>query len=211
MNDRDLERLASLTDACLVDLARHGNRCAFGELIRRHWKKCIDVGCCYLHNREDAEDEAQNAVLKAFRHLDQYHGEAEFSTWLARIVVNQCLMLFRSRRQTRFQCLEDGSDRAGTSVQLEEKGPDPESEMAQEEITKVLRREIRAMPRLLRVVIELRCLQELPMAEVARQLGITIPAAKSRLIRARTELRQRMIRRESGGPVPFFCSRGVGD
>jgi DNA-directed RNA polymerase specialized sigma24 family protein len=49
------------------------------------------------------------------------------------------------------------------------------------------------------------------MAEVARQLGITIPAAKSRLIRARTELRQRMIRRESGGLVPFFCSRGVGD
>jgi RNA polymerase sigma-70 factor (ECF subfamily) len=67
------------------------------------------------------------------------------------------------------------------------------------------------MPRLLRVVIELRCLQELPMADVARQLGITIPAAKSRLIRARTELRQRMIRRESGGLVPFFCSRGVGD
>jgi RNA polymerase sigma-70 factor (ECF subfamily) len=96
-------------------------------------------------------------------------------------------------------------------MQLEEKGPDPEREIANKEVTSLLRREIRAMPRLLRDVLELRWLQELPMAEVARQLGITVAAAKSRLIRARAELQQRMIRRESGGSAPVFCSASFGE
>jgi RNA polymerase sigma-70 factor (ECF subfamily) len=120
-------------------------------------------------------------------------------------------MVFRSRRQTRFLSLDEGSPTDTTPIQLEEQGPDPEREIAEQEITTVLRREIRAMPHLLRDVMELRCLHELPMAEVARRLGITVAAAKSRLIRARAELRQRMIRRESGRAAPVFWGTIFGE
>jgi RNA polymerase sigma-70 factor (ECF subfamily) len=195
MTDQRADALASIDDHALVQSAMTGDCAAFGELIRRHWDRCVDVGCYYLRNRGDAEDQAQNAILKAFQHLDQYHGEAEFATWLTRIVVNQCLMLFRSRRRTRFLYLDDacGTERAAR-LQVAVDGNNPEREIAQQEITNVLRREIRRIPHLLREVMVLRDVQELPMVDVADQLGITVSAAKSRLVRARAELRQRMSR-----------------
>jgi RNA polymerase sigma-70 factor (ECF subfamily) len=153
-----------------------------------------------FRNPGDAEDQAQKAILKAFQHLDQYHGEAEFSTWPARIVVNQCLMLFRSRRRTRFLYLDDasGTEKAAR-LQIPVEGTDPEREIAQQEITNVLRREIGGIPHLLRDVMVLRDVRELPMVDAADQLGITVSAAKSRLVRARAELRQQMSRHHAAG------------
>src|SRR6185436_8149004 len=116
-----------LTDQQLVELARAGDREAFGDLIQRHWRKCVDLGCFFLRNRGDAEDQAQNAVLKAFEHLDQYQGDAEFSTWLGRIVANQCLMLMRVRRRARFVYLDEASSEPrALPLQLAAPDPDPE-------------------------------------------------------------------------------------
>jgi RNA polymerase sigma-70 factor (ECF subfamily) len=188
-----------LTDTELVDLARQGDDEAFGELVRRHWRKCVDLGCFFLRNRGDAEDQVQNAVLKAYQHLDQYQGEAEFATWLARIVANQCLMLIRERRRARFVYLDEpSSEPKALPIQLASSGPDPEGAFAFVQITQVLEYEVNRIPRLLRNVVLLRDIQGLPMRDVAGQLGLTVSAAKSRLIRARAELRQRMSRHVEG-------------
>ena len=188
------------TDMTLVTQARRGDTEAFGELIRRHRQKCLDLATFFLRNRNDAEDEVQNAFSKAYTHLDQYKGDAEFSTWLGRIVANQCLMLMRVRRNTRFVYLDEpssGSPRP-QPVELPAVCGDPEGELACQQMTDVLRLEIRRIPPVLRNVMVLRDIQELPMPDVAAQLGITVPAAKSRLLRARTELRSRLKRYTAG-------------
>ena len=184
---------SELPDAKLVQLSLEGDREAFGQLIQRHWRKCVDVACYFLRNRSDAEDQAQNALMRAYQHLGQYQGEAEFSTWLARIVANQCLMLMRVRRRARFVYLDEAiSEQRPVPPQLPSSDADPEGELAYVQLTQVLRKEVRRIPPLMRNVMLLRDIQGLPMNEVADQLGITVSAAKSRLVRARAELRSRM-------------------
>jgi len=184
---------STLTDPDLVALSLQGDREAFGSLIQRHWQKCMDVACYFLRNRSDAEDQAQNALMKAFQHLDQYQGDAEFATWLSRIVANQCLMLMRVRRRASFVYLDAASSEQKTlSPQLPSRDPDPEGELAYLQLNRVLRSEVGRIPSLMRNVMLLRDIEGLPMKDVADQLGITVSAAKSRLVRARAELRTRM-------------------
>ena len=190
--------LKDLKDAQLVDLTRSGYEEAFGELVRRHRAKCIDIAGYILKNRSDAEDEAQNAFVKAFRHLDQYHGGAEFATWLMRIVSNQCLMVLRVRRRARLVYLDEPpTDQRSRRTELAAAGPDPEGDLAADQMIRLLRVEMRRIPPLLRTVMELRDMEQLPMMDVAERLGITIPAAKSRLLRARIELRSRLLRHKT--------------
>jgi RNA polymerase sigma-70 factor (ECF subfamily) len=196
---RGIEMFVNQDDDCsdidLVDQAREGDKQAFGELIKRHHHRCVSLASCILQDRGEAEDEAQNAYWKAFEHLDQFQGDADFSIWLSRIVVNQCLMFMRAKRRTRFLYLDAGiAGFPGASIELPSWRPDPEGEVGSRQVKEVLNREIRCMPALLRNVLLLRDVEELPIAEVANRLGITIPAAKSRLLRARQELRQRLLR-----------------
>src|ERR1700733_3846571 len=95
------------SDSALVALAKQGDRAAFEQLIKRHYQACVNIASFMLCDRGEAQDEVQEACWKAFEHLDQFHGEAEFVTWMLRIVVNQCLMLLRVRRRTRFCYLDD--------------------------------------------------------------------------------------------------------
>jgi RNA polymerase sigma-70 factor, ECF subfamily len=183
------------TDTDLVESAKQGDKQAFGELVRRHHHWCVGLASGILRDRGDAEDEAQNAYWNAFQHLDQYQGDAEFSTWLARIVVNQCLMFIRTRRRARFLHLDAGiPGYPSGSIDLPSWRPDPEGEMGSRQLQEVLQREIRCIPALLRNVVLLRDVEELPIVEVADRLGISVSAAKSRLLRARIELRQRVLR-----------------
>jgi RNA polymerase sigma-70 factor (ECF subfamily) len=183
------------TDAALVQSAKQGDKQAFGELVRRHHHWCVGLASGILRDRGDAEDEAQNAYWNAFQHLDQYQGDAEFSTWLARIVVNQCLMFIRTRRRARFLHLDAGVPGFPSgSIDLPSWRLDPEGEMGSRQLREVLRREIQCIPALLRNVVLLRDVEELPIVEVADRLGISVSAAKSRLLRARLELRQRVLK-----------------
>jgi len=186
-------------DAELVQRSLQGDRGAFGELTQRHWRKCVDVACYFLRNHSDAEDQAQNAVLKAYQHLDQYQGDAEFSTWLAKIVANQCLMLMRARRRVRFVHVDEVPSKPNSlPLQLTSEYPDPEGELAYLQLNQKLRSEIRRIPPLMRNVMLLRDIQGLPLEDVAGELGITVAAVKSRLVRARAELRSRMVKHYCG-------------
>jgi RNA polymerase sigma-70 factor (ECF subfamily) len=188
-------QIGSLSDPELVDAARMDDRDAFGELVRRHHQMCVNLAASILRDRGEAEEETQNACWKAFKHLDQFHGEAEFSAWLFQIVENQCLMLIRRRRRVQFVRLDDHfPDRGNESLQLPAAGVDPEGQLGSLEIRQVLHMEIRRIPPLLRNVIMMRDVRQMPMSDLAAQLGITVAAAKSRLLRARIELRHRMLR-----------------
>ena len=180
-------------DNKLVELARQGDNDAFGKLVSRHYRRCIDLANLFVRNYWDAEDQVQIACSKAHARLHQFHGDAEFVTWLSRIVSNECLMFMRARRRARFVYLDEASPEPDAPpLELAARGPDPEGEFAVNELKQALRTEIRHVPPLLRKLILLRDLEELPMAEVAEELEISIPAAKSRLLRGRTELRVRM-------------------
>jgi len=189
----------TFSDCELVETARRGEQWAFGELVQRHRHKCVGVALSYLRNADDAEDQVQSALLKAFLRLEQYRGEAEFATWLYRIVTNECLLLMRRQRRAEFVHLdEDPSETHSLPVQLREGGPDPERELAVRQSAEVVRREVRRIPPLLREVVVLRDLRGHPLQDVADRLGITVAATKSRLLRGRTELRQRMTPQHAG-------------
>jgi RNA polymerase sigma-70 factor (ECF subfamily) len=178
-------------EVLLLQLSRQGDTEAFGELIQRHYSTCLKRAVSMMRNRSDAEDEVQNTCWKAFHRLEQFRGEGSFSAWLSRIVENQCLMRIRVERQLHFVYLDESTE---SKVKLELVGQtlSPEDELGDQQMEALLRREISRLPPLLRNVMLLRDVQELPMRVVADRLGLSVPAAKSRLMRARAELRLRL-------------------
>src|SRR3954451_11503494 len=138
----------------LVRLAREGDGDAFGLLIKKHYQSCLNIATSIVRNRSEAEEKVQQAVWKAFEHLDQYMGEAEFFTWLIRIVVNECRMLLRERKRARFQYInashDGGEDRL---AELLSRATDPECQVLKTEMVSVLEMEIRHIPPIFRDVI----------------------------------------------------------
>jgi len=179
------------TDDELVEVSRRGDVRAFGELIQRHYNVCLKRARFVIRNRSDAEDEVQNACWKAFQRLDQYRGEGTFSAWLSRIVENQCLMRIREDRKSHFVYLDEPTE-SNVKLELVGKLATPEDELGTKQVAKLVRREISRMPPFLRNVMMLRDVEQLSMSEVADRLGLSVPAAKSRLMRARGELRVRL-------------------
>jgi RNA polymerase sigma-70 factor (ECF subfamily) len=184
-----------MADSELVQLCQTGDQRAFGELIRRHQTSAMKVALSIVRDRPDAEDEVQNAFWKAYQHISQFQQDAKFSTWLTRIVVNQCLMKLRKERRVKFAYLDDTTPGEETLMfELKDFRQSPEQQLGQVEVAKVLQHEIKRTPPLLRSVFLLRDVEQRPMPEVAETLGISVAAAKSRLLRARAELRERMKR-----------------
>lgn len=178
-------------ERALLAAARNGDLHSFGALIERHRGACLKRAMLILRNRGDAEDEVQNAFWKALQRLDQYRGEGRFAAWLGRIVENQCLMRLRDARSSRLVCLDE-SPESKIGVELVNQFASPEDQLGTKEVISLLRREILRIPPLLRHVMVLHDLDRLPMSDVASQLGVSVPAAKSRLMRARGELRSRI-------------------
>ena len=179
------------SDEALVERARRGDKPAFGELIQRHRNACLKRARLMIRDRSDAEDEVQNAFWKAYLRLEQYRGEGSFGAWLSRIVENQCLMRIRDQRNVRFVYLDEPTE---SNVRLEVVGqtPDPEGQLGLSEVGVLLKKEINRIPPLLRNVMLLRDVDQLSMFEIADRLGLSLPAAKSRLRRARMEMKSRI-------------------
>jgi len=182
-----------LSDDELLTLAQDGEEGAFAELMRRTSSSSFKLALSILKDRQDAEDEVQNSYWNAWRYLRRFQRDSKFSTWISRIVINQCLMRLRKARKASFLFLDEGADEGnGGVMELPDREPTPEAELGGKEMSAVLHREIRRMPPILRTVLVLRDLEELPMDDVAARLGISLVAAKSRLMRARAELQQRL-------------------
>lgn len=197
----------ALSDDELVALAQDNQPDAFAELFRRYQGACLKQALSILRDQSDAEDEVQTACWKAYVNIANFHGDSKFSTWLLRIVVNQCLMRLRQQRRAKMLYMDDTAigEEVGT---LELPHPDltPEQQLGRQEVAQLLDREIRRIPPVLRQVFLLRDVQQLPMPDVAGRLGISIAAAKSRLLRARTELRERLSKHEGKiGPATLLA------
>jgi len=194
------DQYTQLRDFELVELARENHRDAYDELAKRHRPACLRFAGSLLRDWGEAEEEVQNAFWKGFERLNQFRGDAEFSSWLLRIVANHCLMRLRLRSRARMLYLDADNIREGEGpIEVPCKAYDPEYALIQNQMATVVQREIRRIPKLLRNVVLLRDVEHLPMNDVAGRLGITVPAAKSRLFRARSELRNRVLQSCGGG------------
>ncbi len=180
-------------EAAVVARAKAGESSAFSELVRRYERKIFRLAQNITGNREDAEDVMQEAFLKAYTHLDRFAGDSRFYTWLVRIAVNEGLMKLRKRRPNEFSLdAPVESDEDLMPREIADWGPSPEQRFARTQVTEILSAAIEKLDPDFRIVFVLRDIEELSTEETAQLLGLSIPAVKSRLLRARLRLRQRL-------------------
>lgn len=171
--------LARAEDDALVDAARAGDRAAFDELVRRTHRDTYTLALRLVGDPDDARDVTQEAYLRAYRGLESFRGDAQFSTWLYRITANRAATHLRRRIRHRHDPLSD-------EVWASEVGEDAQewTEMRDE-----LTRAVNALPPKLRAVVVLRDIYGFSHSEVAEELSISESAARVRLHRARQKLR----------------------
>ena len=178
----------------LVQAARQGDIGAFEELVKRYDRNVFRIANHITQNREDAEDVVQDAFLKAYQNLGQFQGQSKFYTWLVRIAVNEALMRLRRRRPERMVSLDEDVKTEEDSMprEIADWTPNPEQQYNQAELKDILSRTIQGLPTSFRTVFVLRDVEGLSTEETAEALGLSIPAVKSRLLRARLQLRERL-------------------
>jgi len=187
---------AGFDESALVAQAKAGDQNAFAELVNRYERKIYRLAKNITRNDEDAEDVLQDAFLKAYTHLDNFKGDSKFYTWIVRIAVNEALMRLRKRKTDRSVPLDEPVDLGEETVQREIAvwEDNPEQQYSQEEWRKILDEAVESLKPDFRTVFVLRDIEELSTEETAETLGISVPAVKSRLLRARLALRERLTR-----------------
>lgn len=179
----------------LVAAAKNGDATAFEELVNRYEDRIFRLTRNITGNQQDAEDAMQDAFLKAYSHLQDFHGDSRFYTWLVRIAANEALMRLRKRRPNHFSLDEPiEGDAELMPRELEDWGPTPEQGYVQAEMQGILADFIEKLDPEFRIVLILRDLEELSTQETAEALGISVSAVKSRLLRARLKLREKLNR-----------------
>jgi RNA polymerase sigma-70 factor, ECF subfamily len=182
-------------EGALVAAAKGGDINAFETLVSRYERKIFRLAQNITQNKEDAEDVMQEAFLKSYQHLNEFQGNSRFYTWLVRIAVNQALMKLRKRRPNQVSLDEEVDTGEDTMPrEVEDWGPSPEEKYKQSELGQILNNTIAELEPPFRIVFQLRDIEELSTEETADALGLSVPAVKSRLLRARLKLRQKLNR-----------------
>ena len=178
----------------LVDAARSGDVGAFEQLVKRYDRNVFRIAQHITQNREDAEDVVQDAFLKAFQNLGQFQGQSKFYTWLVLIAVNEALMRLRRRRPERMVSIDEDVKTEDDSIprEIADWSPNPEQLYNQGELKEILQKTIQGLPPSFRTVFILRDVEGLSTEETADALGLSVPDVKSRLLRARLQLRERL-------------------
>ena len=186
-------RFADDPDAALVSSFRAGNALAFDHLVKRHERRLVNVALRITKNREDAEDVVQDSFLNVFKHLDSFRGASRFLSWLTRITINQALMTIRTKPRKTTSLDELAENNGGVApCKLKNGGCTPEQLCSQREFERLVFEWTAGMKEDFRQVLELHTVEDLTDEEIAHVLGVSLSAAKSRLFRARRELRKRM-------------------
>src|SRR5512133_468842 len=189
----------------LVRAAKAGDISAFEQLVHRYDRNVFRIAQHITQNREDAEDVVQDAFLKSYENLKNFQEQSKFYTWLVRIAVNEALMRLRRRRPERMVSLDEEVKTEEDSMPREvaDWTPNPEQQYSQAELKDILQRTMQGLPSSFRTVFVLRDVEGLSTEETAEALDLSIPAVKSRLLRARLQLRERLTK--------FFKKRNGGD
>ena len=179
-----------------VGKAREGDAVAFNRLVTQYERKIFRLAKHITQNDEDAEDVLQESFLKAYEHLKDFHGQSKFYTWLVRIAVNESLMKLRKRKSDKTVPLDEPLDTGEDTVvrEIAVWDENPEEKYSREELGGILDEAVQGLRPAFRTVFVLRDIEELSTEETAESLGISVPAVKSRLLRARLQLREKLTR-----------------
>jgi RNA polymerase sigma-70 factor, ECF subfamily len=175
----------------LIAQVQHGQNELFYELVRPYERRVYAAAMAILRNEADAEDVAQEAMLKAFANIQQFRAEARFSTWLIQITVNEALM---RRRRERIVVMEGIDDRRDDEADYAPRDfadwrEIPSEALERKEIRQRLAEALGTLDRKYREVFVLRDMEHLNIQETAEALGISVASVKTRLLRARLMLR----------------------
>jgi RNA polymerase sigma-70 factor, ECF subfamily len=188
-------RFIETDEQTLVSEAQAGSTMAFERLIENYERRIFRLARNITRNREDAEDVMQNALVKAFRKLGTFRGDSSFYTWLVRIAVNEALMGIRRRRWNEVSIDDSGeSDGLLLREEIEDWGPSPEQSYSKTELQDILATTIGALGPGYRIVFELRDIEGFSTRETAQVLSLSQTAVKTRLQRARLQLRRSLNR-----------------
>ena len=189
------------SEAELVRRVRDGEHDLFYELIRPYERRVYSAAFAILRNTADAEDAAQEAILKAFKHIRQFREEARFSTWLIQIAVNEARMRRRKDHADLMEPIADRPDESGvyTPRDFADWREIPSEALERKEIREKLAEALASLGEIYREVFVLRDMQHLSIEETAETLGISTASAKTRLLRARLMLRD-LLAPGLGGP-----------
>lgn len=177
-----------------IEGLRSGDRAQFARLVDIYSGPIYRLGLRMLAREQDAEDVLQNTFLNALTHISTFEGRSSISTWLYRIAANEALMLLR-RKRPEVNIDDTNSDEDGdqaTPTVFVDWGALPEDELLSAEGKKALDQAILTLPETLRMVFLLRDVQDLSIKETAEILGLSEANTKTRLLRARLYLRERL-------------------
>ena len=185
-------------DDRLVEQIRIGSHEAFEILRGRHEKRLLNTAIHILRNREDGEDAVQDSFLKAYRRIETFNGRSAVSTWLTRIVINTCLMQLRRQRTRPSVSLDDPNEHGLSRLDgIPDRTISIEASYVVRERRELLSIAVSRLKPSLRSVVDAYRKHDYTMAELAEQSGLSVPAAKSRLRRARQALER--------SPVMIAC------
>jgi RNA polymerase sigma-70 factor (ECF subfamily) len=184
-------------DMHLVAAAKNGDQQAYAELCRRHSDQIFRTVLRITRNIPDAEDSLQEALLRAYLHIGRFEGRSAFSTWLTQIAINYALMLARKKRSQRVYSFETSPDADDFELpEPRETSHNPEESCIQNALENELAQAIRYLPANLRIVMQIRYQEDASGAEIAKMLGITKSAVKTRLFRAKSQIRRHLDKRQ---------------
>lgn len=175
----------------LIAGVQRGQHDLFYQLVQPYEKRVYAAALAILHNQQDAEDAAQEAMLKAFANIGKFRAQARFSTWLIQITVNEALMRRRRERTVVMEGIDDHRD--GDEEYAPRDFADwreiPSESLERKEVRQHLAKALASLDRKYREVFVLRDMEHLNIQETAEALGISVASVKTRLLRARLMLR----------------------
>jgi RNA polymerase sigma-70 factor (ECF subfamily) len=205
--------LDGLDDRALVERARNCDGAAVRLIMQRHNRRLYRVARGVLNDDAEAEDVVQETYVRAFTHLDGFRGEAQLSTWLTRIALNEALGRLRRRRITvdlkDIDTINDQGEARVIYLPSAHQDSDPETATARAEVRRLLERAMDELPAPFRMVLVLRDIEEMSTEETASHLGLRPETVKTRLHRARRLLRQSLDRTLSSAVSDVFPCAGA--
>jgi len=181
--------MQAMPESELITAGQRGDCAAISELFGRHYSYCLRLARGILRSEEDAKDAVQSALLSAFRHIAGFRGNSGFRTWLARIVMNQCLMQLRAPEQNQCRTALEGLYDTGEAKMLASPALTPEHQMFGTQIGAAITDAAARLPQPLREAFDLYAGAGLSLREAAAALGLTLCSTKTRVFRANARMR----------------------
>ncbi len=184
-------------DALLIKAFQRGDKRAFDQLVIRHKDRIFNLCYRFIGDYEEANDSAQEAFVKAYGSLKTFRLESAFSTWLYRIAVNTCKnklgsSSYRAKRKT-VSLDNPGNNEVGAlPMEIQNGTPSPLARMEEKERRRLVQTALDALPAEFKMVVALRDIEGLSYEEIAQVTGLNLGTVKSRIARARTDLRNKL-------------------